>query len=91
MQDEIDAIMQEIRDEVVERMELAGRRAVEYNIENGSYRDRTGHLRSSNYYKVGEDGLVVGNSADYAEAVESRGYMVCSGGALLAEKILNGE
>ena len=78
--------MQEVRDAMAD----AGRRAVEYNVENGDYRNRTGHLRASNYYKVEDDGLVVGNSAEYADDVESRGYMVCTGGALLAYGILNG-
>ena len=77
--------------EVEDRMREAGEAAVQYNIENGDYRNRTGHLRRSNFYRVTDDGLEVGNSADYAENVESKGYMVCSGGALLAERILNGD
>ena len=90
MQDEIDAFIEEIEEEVRMAMEEAGKAAVAYNIANGDYQDRTGHLRASNYYEVTEEGLEIGNSADYAEYVESKGYMVCSGGALLAEKILNG-
>ena len=77
--------------EVEDRMREAGEAAVQYNIENGDYRNRTGHLRRSNFYRVTDDVLEVGNSADYAENVESKGYMVCSGGALLAERILNGD
>ena len=72
-------------------MHIAGQAAVAHNIIHGDYRDRTGNLRRSNYYKVDDDGLTVGNSADYADNVESKGYMVCSEGALLAEKILNGD
>ena len=90
MQDEIDSILDQIEDEVRRAMEEAGKAAVAYNIANGDYKDRTGHLRASNYYEVTEEGLEIGNSADYAEFVESKGYMVCSGGALLAEKLLNG-
>lgn len=82
-------IEKEIREDVYRRMEAAGEAADEYNVENGDYRNRTGHLRASNFHRVEEDSLVVGNSADYAEYVESRGYMVCSGGALLAEQMLN--
>ena len=90
MQDDVDSLMEEVYREVYEAMDAAGRAAVDYNVENGDYQDRTGHLRASNYYEVQEDGLVIGNSAEYADYVESKGYMVCSGGALLAEKILNG-
>ena len=68
----------------------AGEKAVEYNKRNGNYRNRKGNLRRSNYYEVSEDGLIVGNSAEYAGDVEARGYMVSSEGALLAERILNG-
>lgn len=91
MQDEIQEFLDEIQEEVGERMRLAGEAAVAYNIANGDYKNRTGHLRASNYYEITEDGLVVGNSAEYAENVEAKGYMVCSGGALLAEEILNGD
>ena len=75
----------------MEEMRKAGEAAVEYNKEHGDYRNRTGHLRASNYYEVDESGLTVGNSAEYAGYVEARGYMVCSEGALLAERILNGD
>lgn len=88
---EVDRFFSEVEEEVKDAMEEAGKAAVEYNKENGDYHDRTGHLRESNYYEVHKDGLVVGNRADYAEDVEARGYMVCSGGALLAERMLNGD
>lgn len=87
----VSAFLQEGMDEVKARMTAAGEAAVEYNKEYGDYRNRTGHLRASNYYEVNEDGLIVGNGAEYAGNVEARGYMVCSGGALLAERILNGD
>ena len=88
--EEVSRFFQEGMQEVYDAMDEAGRRGVEYNVENGDYRNRTWNLRRSNYYKVEEDGLTIGNSADYADNVESRGYMVCSGGALLAHQILNG-
>lgn len=91
MQDEIQEFIDQIYDEVNLKMHIAGQAAVAHNIIHGDYRDRTGNLRRSNYYKVDDDGLTVGNSADYADNVESKGYMVCSEGALLAEKILNGD
>lgn len=79
--------------EVEADMESVGESAVAYNVANGDYKNRTGNLRRSNYYKIDKDGdiptrLEIGNSADYAEDVESRGYMVASGGFLLAESIL---
>lgn len=88
--EEVSRFLQEGMQEVYDAMDAAGKAAVDYNVENGDYRNRTGHLRASNYYRVNEDGLEVGNSAEYAENVESRGYMVCSGGALLAYRMLNG-
>lgn len=88
-------IDQEIRDflergmaEVRSVLEDAGQQAVDYNVENGDYHNITYNLRRSNYYEVTDDGLRVGNSADYASDVEARGKMVVSGGVLLAQRIL---
>ena len=86
---EIEQFFREGVQEVMDEMTRAGEMAVQYNIEHGDYRNRTGNLRRSNYYEVDEEGLTVGNSADYAGDVEARGYMVCSEGALLAEQMLN--
>lgn len=88
---DVESFIREGMEEVREAMQRAGEQAVEYNVEHGDYRNRTGHLRASNYYEVDEEGLTVGNSADYAGDVEARGYMVCSEGALLAERLLNGD
>ena len=86
-------ILDDIYSEVGAAMEAAGESAVEYNIKNGDYHNVTGNLRRSNYYEVEYDGnrptkLVIGNHADYAEEVESRGKMVITGGVLLAESML---
>ena len=86
---EIEQFFREGVREVMDRMDEAGEAAVRHNVEHGDYRNRTGHLRSSNFYEVDESGLTIGNSADYAADVEARGYMVCSEGALLAEQMLN--
>lgn len=86
---EIDQFLREGVQEVMAEMDRVGRIAVEHNIEAGDYKNRTGNLRRSNYYEVDEEGLTIGNSADYASNVEARGYMVCSEGALLAEQMLN--
>ncbi len=88
---EVDAFIRQGMEEVAAAMTEAGEAAVSYNIENGDYRNRTGRLRASNFYAVSQEGLTVGNSAPYAADVEARGYMVCSGGALLAEMMLNGD
>lgn len=50
--------------------------------ESGSYKDRTGKLRSSNTYSATPDGLVVENTAEYASDVERKGYEVLSGAFL---------
>lgn len=86
---EIDQFFQEGINEVMSEMERAGQAAVQHNVENGDYKNRTWRLRHSNYYRVNVEGLEIGNSAPYASDVESRGYMVCSEGALLAEQMLN--
>lgn len=63
-----------------------GRQAVDYAVENGSYRDRTGNLRRSNRYEVDKrNNLRLYNEADYAQYVEAKGYDVISGAALFAE------
>ena len=72
------------RNEVKRKFDDAGREAVEYNMQNGSYIDRTGNLRRSNYYNATETTLEIGNSADYASNVESKGYEVASSGFLQA-------
>lgn len=86
---EIDQFFQEGVRDVMNEMSRVGQIAVQHNIEHGDYKNRTWHLRRSNYYDVDETGLTIGNSADYASEVEARGYMVCSEGALLAEQMLN--
>lgn len=88
---EVDSFICQGMDEVLDAMREAGEAAVSYNRENGDYRNRTGRLRASNFYEVDQERLVVGNSAPYASDVEARGYMVCSGGALLAEMMLDGD
>lgn len=68
-----------------------GKEAVDYAVEHGSYQNRTGTLRKSNKYSVEDDGLVIRNDAEYASYVESRGYEVSTGAALLAERRLKEE
>lgn len=86
--DEIDAFFEEGTREVLDAMAEAGQAAVDYNVENGDYRNVTGNLRRSNMYEVSEEKLTVGNTAEYASHVEARGRMVVSGGALLARQLL---
>lgn len=85
---ELEAFFKKGEEEVKAAMEEAGRAAAEHNVEHGDYRDRTGNLRRSNTYVVTRDTLRVGNTAPYASDVEARGRMVASGGALLAQKML---
>lgn len=83
--------MDELEREVLDVMDSVGREAVDYAKEHGNYQDRTGKLRSSNKYKVDDEGLTLYNDADYASYVEQRGYDVFSGAALYAEKRLREE
>ncbi len=78
-------------EEVYEAEREAGEEAVRINRKSTGYRDKTGHLRASNFYKVDDSGLTIGNSAEYASNVESRGANVANEGALLAHRILNKE
>lgn len=91
---EIEDFLREGYAEVEAAMQAAGEAAVEYNVANGDYNNITGNLRRSNYYRIEKDGdrptkLIIGNSADYAEEVESR-RMVVTDGVLLAETMLKG-
>ena len=80
LDNEIERFFAEGRSEVKAFFEDLGQRAVEANISEGDYQNRTGNLRRSNYYEATEDELVLGNSADYASEVESRGFNVIDSG-----------
>ena len=86
---ELEHFFTESRREVREYLDDLGRRAVEANIAEGDYHNVTWNLRRSNYYMADEDGLELGNSADYASNVESRGYNVIDSGVkLIMEELL---
>lgn len=88
MYDEIERFFTDARREVREYLEDLGERAVAANVAEGDYHNVTGNLRRSNYYKADEDGLELGNSAEYASEVESRGYNVIDSGVkLIMEEI----
>ena len=85
---EIERFFAEGRRDVRQFLDKLGSNAVNANIAEGDYKDRTGNLRRSNYYEATEDGLVLGNSAYYASEVESKGYNVIdSGTKLIMEEI----
>lgn len=77
--------------EVQKKMIDVGDEAVKNAEEIGNYQDHTLTLRTSNEYDVDETGLTLRNTAEYASFVESKGYEVLSGSALLAEKRLKEE
>lgn len=80
---EIEHFFTEAKREVKEYLEDLGQRAEEANIREGDYQNRTGNLRRSNYHEADEDGLTLGNRADYASEVESKGYNVIDSGVKL--------
>lgn len=85
---EIDAFFAKGREEVKEYFEDLGRRAEELNRDEGDYKNHTGNLRRSNYHNATADELVLGNSAEYASEVESKGYNVIDSGVkLIMEEI----
>lgn len=77
---EVEAFFSEGAREVQRRLSVLGKAAVELNKAEGDYRNRTGNLRRSNYYEATVDELTVGNKAEYASKVESRGYNVIDSG-----------
>ena len=80
---EIEHFFTEAKREVKQYLEDLGQRAEEANIREGDYQNRTYNLRRSNYHEADEDGLTLGNSADYASEVESKGYNVIDSGVKL--------
>ena len=80
---EIEHFFTEAKREVKEYLEDLGQRAEEANIREGDYQNRTYNLRRSNYHEADEDGLTLGNRADYASEVESKGYNVIDSGVKL--------
>lgn len=83
--DGLDGLFDACKRDVMKEMAVVGQEFVEDAVNEGNYHDVTGHLRASNYYEVHEDGLELGNKADYASKVEARGLEVCSTFALRAE------
>lgn len=81
----LDGLLEQCREAVKAEMVIVGEEYVAEAQQEGNYHDRTGNLRASNYYQVDDNGLEVGNKADYASKVEARGYEVSSTFALRAE------
>lgn len=75
-------------EEMVEAERKVGEEAVRYAVEHGTYQNHTFKLRKSNTFIADRTGLTVGNKADYASYVESRGFEVVTGAALYAERRL---
>ena len=74
------------RKEVDEFLDRLGKTAVEFDKANGNYRNRTGNLRRSNYSNVHDHTLTIGNKAEYASDVSSRGYDVIDSGIQYIKK-----
>lgn len=94
---DVDGFFAQGESEVKEVEEKVGKEAVDYAVQHGSYKNRTGTLRKSNKYSVTGEGLELKNDAaspkgyNYASNVESKGYEVLSGAALYAEKRMKEE
>ena len=83
LENEIEKFFADAKREVKDYLEDLGQRAEEANIREGDYQNRSGNLRRSNYHEADEDGLTLGNRADYASEVESKGYNVIDSGVKL--------
>lgn len=71
-------------------LEKVGADAENINRQSGNYHDRTGNLRNSNYHRVENHELTIGNKADYASKVSSRGYDVVDSGIMYAKDKIEG-
>ena len=80
IKDEIEAFFAQGEREVDAFLDRLGNEAVELNKANGNYRNRTYNLRRSNYHKVQDHTLMLGNKSDYASDVSARGYDVIDSG-----------
>ncbi len=80
---EIEKFFADGRREVREYLDDLGQRAEDANVAEGDYKDHTYHLRRSNYHEATEDELILGNRAEYASEVESKGYNVIDSGVKL--------
>ena len=78
--EEIEAFFKQGEREVDEFLERIGSEAEALNKANGNYKNHTYNLRRSNYHKVKDHVLEIGNTADYASDVSSRGYDVIDSG-----------
>ena len=86
IKDEINAFFAQGEREIDEFLDTLGKTAVELDKANGNYRNRTGNLRRSNYSNVHDHTLTIGNKAEYASDVSSRGYDVIDSGILYIKK-----
>lgn len=77
--DEARKAIQQVREENDRELEELGYKAVSVAKATGDYEDHTGNLRRSNYFRVENGVLTVGNHAPYASFVEARGKVVLSG------------
>jgi len=86
---ECDEQIAELRWDNKQLFSSEGENAVQYAIQNGAYKNRTGVLRKSNCSEVIEDeniSLDIENTAPYGSFVEAKGYDVLSGAFLETKK-----
>lgn len=69
---DIEPAFAQMRKEVDEAMRKCGESFVAKARETGDYNDRTGNLRASNFYRVEDNTLTLGNSAQYANLLEQK-------------------
>lgn len=86
VKEEIEAFFTQGEKEVDDFLERIGNTAVELNKANGNYKNHTYNLRRSNYSKVHDHTLTLGNKADYASNVSARGYDVIDSGVQYIKK-----
>ncbi len=86
IKNEIDSFLLRGEKEVDAFLDRIGCTAVDLNKANGNYKNHTFNLRRSNYHKVHDHILTLGNSAEYATKVSSKGYDVIDSGVQYVKK-----
>lgn len=86
IKEEIEAFFVQGEREVDEFLDRIGNAAVELDKANGNYKNHTYNLRRSNYHKVHDHTLTLGNKAKYASDVSARGYDVIDSGIQYIKK-----
>lgn len=86
--DDAMSFIDKIKKEVIKEEGNVGAETIRRAKKEHTFKSVSGNLENSYYYNATEDGLELGNSADYASKVEARGEKVLTDFVLDAEEQL---